>query len=129
MVVVRAGFGRGWIVDLGLVRDGDGVADSDRVLVNQDVLDQQPDDSLPFRNIHCIGGCTQPREEAIQGFGEPQIGFCLACQVDDRLYFGVHSLLLASQPGDSLAQFVDGDQLLLVGIDQTVDAVADTRRT
>ena len=37
----------------------------------------------------------------------------------------MQSLLLAAEFGCSVAQLVDCDQLLLMGIDQTVDALAD----
>ena len=71
------------------------------------------------------GGCAQARQKACQGLGDPQIGLPVLGLVDNGLQFAMQSLLLTAQLGHSGAQFVDGDQLFLIGVDQTVDALAD----
>ena len=56
---------------------------------------------------------------------EPEIGLPILGAIDGGLQFAMQSLLLTTELGRSVAQLVDGDQLLLIGVDQAADALAD----
>ena len=71
------------------------------------------------------GGCAQPRQKTCQGLGDPEIGLPVLGLIDNGLQFAMQSLFLTAQLGHSGAQLVDCDQLFLIGVDQTVDALPD----
>ncbi|MCY4440255.1 MAG: hypothetical protein OXE53_08610, partial [Deltaproteobacteria bacterium] len=102
------------------------MADSDFVLGDQHLLHEEPDDALAFGDVEGFGGRTQPLQKAGQGLGEPEIGLPILGAIDGGLQFAMQSLFLAAQLGRSVAQFVDGDQLFLIGRDQAVDTLADS---
>ena len=102
------------------------MTDCDCIVAHQDVLDEQPDNPLAFRDIHGFGALTQPGEEVCQGLGEFQPDFLFSRLIDDGLPFGIDSLFLSSQRGHSRAQLIDCDQVFLIGLKQTIDRLADT---
>ena len=106
-------------------RDRDGMADGDLVFGDQNLLHEEADDTLAFREVQGFGGRAQPRQKAGQGLGEAEIGLPILDTIDGRLQFAVQRLFLPAELGRSVAQFVDGDQLFLIGRDQPVDALAD----
>ena len=61
-----------------------------------------------------------------QGLGDPEIGLPVLGLIDNGLQFAMQSLFLAAQLGCSGTQLVDSDQLFLIGVHQTVDALADS---
>ena len=103
------------------------MADGDFVLGDQNLLHEEPDDTLPFGDVQGFGGCgrAQPRQKAGQGLGETEIGLPILGAIDGGLQLAMQSLFLAVQLGRSVAQLVDGDQLFLIGRDQAVDPLAD----
>ena len=48
------------------------VADHDRVVVDEDFLDDEAHDSLPLHDVECLGRCAQAREKRRQGLGQAQ---------------------------------------------------------
>ena len=101
------------------------MADSDFVLGDKYLLHEEPDDTLPFGDVQGFGGRTQPRQKAGQSLGEPKISLSILGAIDSGLQFAMQRLFLTAELGRSVAQLVDGDQLLLIGRDQAVDALAD----
>ena len=101
------------------------MADGDFVLGDQNLLHEEPDDTLPFRDVQGFGGRAQPRQKAGQGLGEPEIGLPILDTIDGGLQFAVQRLFLTAERRRSGAQLVDGDQLFLIGRDQAVDPLAD----
>ena len=95
----------------------------------QHLLHDEPDDALPFGDVQGFGGRAQPRQEAGQRLGEPEIGLPVLRPIDGGLQFAMQSLLLTTELGRSVAQLVDGNQLLLIGVDQAVDAFSDPDQT
>ena len=109
----------------GRARDRDGMADGDFVLGDQNLLHEEPDDTLPLGDVQGLGGRAQPRQKAGQGLGEPQIGLPILGAIDGGFQLAVQRLFLTAELGRSVAQLVDGDQLFLIGRDQAVDTLAD----
>ena len=105
------------------------MANCDFVLDDQYLLHDEPDDAQSFREAQRFGGQAPPRQEAGQALGEPEMGFTILGAIDGGLQFEMQSLLLTTEIGRSVAQLVNGDQLLLIGIDQAVDAFADPDQT
>ena len=105
------------------------MANGDFFFADQHLLHEEPDDTLPFGNVQGFGGRTQPRQKAGQRLGEPEIGLPILRTIDDGLQFAMQSPLLTTEFGRSVAQLVDCDQLLLIGVDQAVDAFADPDQT
>ena len=101
------------------------MADDDFVLGDQNLLHEEPDDTLPFGDVQFLGGGAQPRQKAGQGLGEPQTGLPILGAIDGGFQFAVQRLLLTADLGRSVTQLVDRDQLFLIGRDQPVDALAD----
>ena len=102
------------------------MANDDLVLPDQHVLHQKPDNALPIGDFQCFSRRPQPLHKAGQGLGEPEIRLSIPGTIDDGFQFAMQGLLLTTELGRPVAQFVDGDQLLLIGIDQAVDALADS---
>ena len=80
---------------------------------------------MAFRDVEGFGGQAQPLQKAGQGLSKPQVDLPVLGPIHSGLQFPIQRLLLTAKLGRSVAQLVDGDQLLLMGIDQTVDALAD----
>ena len=101
------------------------MANDDGVLADQHLLDEEANDALALGDVQCFGRRAQPCQEVGQGLGEPEIGLAILGTIDGGLQLTVQSLLLTAELGRSVAQLVDGDQLLLIGVDQTPDTIAD----
>ncbi len=84
-VAVMAAAAGGWFPDR------DAVADGDLLGSDEDVLDQQPQHSLPFADAG--GGGAQLGEEPFQVIGEPEVGAPVGG-------LGVKRVELAAQAGD-----------------------------
>ena len=105
------------------------MANGDFVLGDQHLLHDEPDDALPFGDVQGFGGRVQPRQKAGQRLGEPEIGLAILRTIDGGLQFAIQRLLLTAEFGRSVAQLVDRDQLLLIGVDQAADAFSDPDQT
>ena len=107
--------------------DGDGVANDNAFVLNQDLLDNQADDPLPLLNVKGVGGATQLREECREGLGETQIDGAIVDLIEDRLQFRLQGVLALPQFRHASSQLVERQKLFLIGGQQAVDAFAGTR--
>ena len=73
---VRWGWSRG---------HGNAVADHDRVVIDEDLLDDEAHDSLLFGDVERLGRRAQAREKRRQGLGQAQMGGALASLLDQRV--------------------------------------------
>ncbi len=96
----------------------------DLIVANQYVLDEEPDDPLPFRDVERLSRFAQSCEKAGQHLGEPEAVFAFLDLVGYRLQLSLKCVFLPSQFLYPCAQIVDGDQFLLIGIDEAVDPFA-----
>jgi hypothetical protein len=103
------------------VADGDGVPDGDLVGADEDVFDEQSQDPLTFGDVGCGGLVFQSGKEVLNVVGEGQIDLPVG-------ELGVEGLDLLAQAGFAVSEFghpgskfIEGDQLFLVGADQSFD--------
>jgi hypothetical protein len=54
---------------VGSFADGDVVADGDVLGADEDVLDEKPEDPLPFRGGGGVGGVSELAQESLEVFG------------------------------------------------------------
>ena len=85
------------------------MANGDRVLTDQHLLHEEPDDALPFGGVQCFGARAQSRQKAGQGLGEPEIGLPVLGTIDGGLQLAMQSPFLTTELGHSDVQFVDCD--------------------
>ena len=71
--------------------------DDDRVIANQNILDDQAHDSLALQDIERVGGVVQPTEERREGLGQAQERGAIGGLVSDCLQFGAQRLFALSQ--------------------------------
>ena len=64
------------------------MADHDRVVVDEDLLDDEPHDSLPLHDVERLGRRAQAREKRRQGLGQAQMGGALASLLDQGVQLG-----------------------------------------
>ena len=102
------------------------MADGYTVLVDQNLLDQQAEDLLALGDVESFGRLAQTLQEAGQGFGQPQHRGLLGRPIPQGLQFALQALLALTQAGHAAAQVVERQQVLLVGGQQTLHALADT---
>ncbi|MFI6360074.1 reverse transcriptase domain-containing protein [Streptomyces sp. NPDC050743] len=101
--------------------DGDTVSDRDLFGADEDVFDQEPQDALPFGDLGCGGVGAELGEEAFQVVGEFEVGVAVGELGFKSVELAAEVGLAGSQVGHPGAQFVDGDQLFLVGLDHAGD--------
>jgi len=77
--------------------------DDDRVVADENVLDDEPDDSLALNDVKRVGGTAQAAEERGERFGQAQKRGAIASLVSDRLQFGAQGLLALPQQRHALA--------------------------
>ena len=100
--------------------------DDDRVVANEDVLDDEAHDSLALQDVKCVGGAAQAAEERRQRLGKAQERGAIVGLVSDRLQFGAQRLFAVTQRRHTLAQLLKRQELLLIGVEKSLDAFADT---
>jgi hypothetical protein len=83
-----------------------GVPDGDAVVVDDDLLDDQPDNALASQDVHVLGLSSQPVEEFVQRVGEPQAGALIGQLVAQRFQFRLQTGLALPQRGHAPAQLV-----------------------
>ena len=108
--------------------DRDAVADSDGVVADQDVLDDETHDSLALDDIKRVGGTAQSGEERRESLGQAQEHGAVVSLVGDRLQLGAQRLLPVTQRRHSLAQLLERDEFLLISVEKPFDALANTRQ-
>ena len=100
--------------------------DDDRVVANEDVLDDEAHDSLAFQDVKCVGGATQAAEERRQSLGKAQERGAIGGLVSDCLQLGTQRLFALAQRRHTLAQLLKRQEILLIGVEKSLDAFADT---
>ena len=53
--------------------NGNAVANHDRVVADEDLLDEEPHDPLPFQDVERLGRRPQARQKRREGFSETQM--------------------------------------------------------
>src|SRR6266498_4088637 len=101
--------------------DRDAVADDHTVGTNQHLLDQQAQHPLPLGDRGGIRLVAQPRQEAVEGLGELEVGRLVDQLGVEGVKLGAHGLLLGAQGGHAASQLLQRQQLLLVGLQQPAD--------
>jgi hypothetical protein len=101
------------------------VPDDDRILADQNLLDQEANDALALLHIERVRGRTQPGKEGGKRFGETQISSSFGALVNQGLQFGVHGPLALPQFGHPGPELVQRDDVFLVGRQQPVHAITD----
>ena len=76
-----------------------GVPDGDAVIVDDDLLDDQPDDALASQDVQVLCLSSQPLEEFVQRVGEPQAGALIGQLVAQRFQFRLQAVLALAQRG------------------------------
>ena len=109
-------------------RDRNRMPNGDGVVADQDLLDHEADDPLPVLDIKRVRRGAQPGQERREGLGEAQVGCPVVHLVHDRLQFSLHSMFAVSELRHSLAQFVERQEVLLIGCQEAVDALAGPRQ-
>jgi hypothetical protein len=94
---------------------GDAVTDNDRVIADQNLLDDQANDTLTFDYVKRIGGHSQSREEGGERLREVQVRGALPRLISDRLLLGAQGLLALPQLWHPLAQLLKRQELFLIG--------------
>jgi hypothetical protein len=102
------------------------VTDNDSVIADEDILDDQPHDSLAFDDIQGIGGAAQAAEERGEGFCKPQEVLTIVGLVGDRLQLGAQLLFAVSERGHALAQLFEREQIFLIRSQYSSDTFTDT---
>jgi hypothetical protein len=94
------------------------VPDGDFLRSDEDVLDEQPQDTLAFFDGGGGGVPAQLGQEAFQVTGEFEVGVAVGGLGVERIELAAHAGLAGAQVRHLGAQFVDGDQLL--GVDKVI---------
>jgi hypothetical protein len=118
--------GRRRAVGWGRRRERDAVPNDDRVVADQNVLDDESHDALPFRDIESVGGAAQSRQERCESLCQAQEHGAIVSLVGDRLQLGACRLLSVTQRRHSLAQLLQRYELFLIGVEKPFDALANT---
>ena len=97
--------------------------DGDAVIVNQDLLDQQPEDLLALVDVEGFRGFAQTPEKAVQRIGQPQDDGFIGPPVPQGLQFAPQALLALAQVGHPATQFIERQQIFLIGGHQALHAL------
>ncbi len=83
--------------------DGDAMPDDDRVVADEDVLDDEAHDSLPLEDVERVGGAAQATEEGRERLSKAQERGAIGSLVGDGLQLGAQRLLALAQQRHALA--------------------------
>src|ERR1700683_3692120 len=101
----------------------DRMSDDDSLGSDQNLLDHAPQHLLTILDGRRLGRVTQPGEEALQVLGQREVGLAVEKLCVERRQRSAQARLLHPQLGHAGAQFVQGDEVFLVGLDQSFDAL------
>lgn len=104
--------------------DWDRVANDDGVIRYENFLDQQANDALALGDVERLGTCAQACEEGRQALRQTQGGDALGRLVGDGPQLRFRALLAATQVRHTVAQFLQRQQVFLVGIHQSFHGLA-----
>jgi retron-type reverse transcriptase len=122
---VGVGAALGWVAWVAWVVAGrDGVADDDLVRTDEDVFDEESQDALAFGDGRGSGLVLQAGEEVFEVVGELEIDGSVGELGVEGVGLLAQAGLAGAQLGHPGPEFVEGDQLLLVGADEPCDRLA-----
>src|SRR6266511_3743267 len=101
----------------------DAVADHDRVIADEHLLDEQTHEALPFEDVQCVRRHAQPGEKRRERLRELQIHRPLSCLIGDRLQLGAQRLFALTQGRHPLPQLLQRQEVLLIGGEHPIDAL------
>ena len=104
--------------------NGDRVADDDGVVGHQNFLDQQANDALALMDVERLGPRAQAVEEGGQTLGQAQGGRALGGLIGDGAQLRGRPLLAAAQVRQTAAQFLQREQVFLIGGHQPLHGLA-----
>src|SRR5882672_6064040 len=104
----------------------DRVADGDRVVTDENLFDQKPNDTLAFRHVERLRRGAQPSHERRQRLGQSQVGHPVVCLIGDGFYLGLQRLLSPTKFRHSTTEFLQRDQRFLIGRHQAFHAFVRT---
>lgn len=105
----------------GMLTDGDSVPDGDLLGADEDVLDEEPQDTLALGDLGCLGVVAELGEEAFEVVGELEVGITVGELGVQRVELAAQVALPGPQAGHPGPQFIDGDQLFLERFDHAGD--------
>ena len=94
----------------------------DSVVADENVLDDQAHDALALDDVKRVGGAAQSGEERRESLGQAQERSAIGSLVGDRLQLGAQRLFALPQRGHALAQLLERQELLLIGVEKSFDA-------
>jgi hypothetical protein len=97
------------------------VADDDAFGADEDVFDDQAQYALLLGGGRGAGVAAEPGEEAFEVVGELEVGVAVGELGGQGAELAAQAELAGAESGHTLPQFVEGDQLFLVGLDQPGD--------
>ena len=99
------------------------MADGDLVGADEDILDEQPQDTLTFGSGRGAGLVFQAGEEVLDVVGEGEVDLSVSELAIKGAALLAQAGLAAAQLGHPGSEFVEGDQPFLVGADQPLDGL------
>src|SRR5664279_2434246 len=121
---LRVGVGAVLGAVVGVAAGGDGVPDGDLVGADEDVFDEQAQDALALGDGGGGGLVAQSGEEVFEVVGEFEVDLAVGQLLVEGLDLVVQAGFAGAQFGHALTQFVETDQLFLVGGDEPLDRLA-----
>ena len=100
------------------VGDGDRVADGDVVVADQDLAHEEPDGLLALLGGEVFGVAGEAGAEAVERLGELEVGLGVVQFGVEGVELGLQGCFAFAQLGCAGTQLLEGDELLLVAIEQ-----------
>src|SRR5258707_5165009 len=100
---------------------GDAVPDGDFLGADEDVFDKQPEHALAFLDGGGGGAAAQLGEEVLEAVGELEVGLAVGELGVQGVYLPAQVSFAAAQVRHPGAELVNGDELLLEGLDHGGD--------
>jgi hypothetical protein len=103
------------------------VADGDVIVAEEDFAHDETHDLLALLDREVLGVGGQPLAEAVERFGELEVGLGVVQLGVERVQLGAQGRLALAQLGGAGAEFLERDQLFLVAVDQPPKRVLGAR--
>jgi hypothetical protein len=95
------------------------VADGDVVLADHDLADDESDDLLALLDGEVLGVDAQTRPESFERLGQFEVGLGVVQFGVERVQLRVQRGLALAELRGACAEFIEGDELLLVAVEQS----------
>ena len=102
------------------------MTNDETVVANQNVLDDESHDALPFDDVECVGGGSQPCQKRRESLCRSQKHGAVVGLIRDRLNFRAQRLLSLAKRRHSLAQLFKGYESFLVCVQNSPNALSNT---